>query len=177
MKLVSWNVRGLNSPAKHRMIKKMIQQDRPSIIYLQETKCSSTVLEKILNKAWPRCKLVLVDASGASGGLAIIWNPKELYLQDFHASHFFIQSTFHIIGTNSHGHLSNVYFPQELQKKLDMLETISELNANKCFPFWICGGDFNIITSLEEKSGGRQRMDEDSYSLKDFIHRNQLMDL
>lgn len=47
----SWNVRGLNSPAKHRMLKNMIQQDKPSLVYLQETKCNSIVLEKILNKA------------------------------------------------------------------------------------------------------------------------------
>ena len=74
MKLVSWNVRGLNSPKKYRMIKSMIEQERPQIIFLQETKCNSEALGKILTKAWPRCHSVVVDASGSSGGLAIIWD-------------------------------------------------------------------------------------------------------
>jgi len=170
-------MRGLNSPAKHKMLKNMIQKEKPSLVFLQETKGNSTVLEKILNKAWSGCHSVSVDASGASGGLAIMWNPQVLSLQDFHASHFFIQTTFHLIGTNIHGHLSNVYFPQYLQKKLDLLDTLTALNSNKTFPFWICGGDFNIITALGEKSRGRSTLEGDSIDFKDFIHRNQLMDL
>jgi len=177
MKLISWNVRGLNSPAKHRMLKNMIQQDNPSLVYLQETKCNSTTLEKILNKASSRCHSVSMDASGASGGLAILWNPQVLSLHDFHASHYFIQTTFHLIGTNIHGHLSNVYFPQDLQKKLDLLDTLTDLNSIRSFPLWICGGDFNIIIALEEKSGGRSRLEGDIIGFKNFIHINQLMDL
>src|SRR5699024_5496043 len=97
MKLISWNVRGLNSPTKHRMLKNMIQQERPTLFFLQETKSNSNVLEKILNKVWTGCRSDSVDASGASGGLAILWNPQILSLQDFHASHFFIQTTFHLV--------------------------------------------------------------------------------
>lgn len=88
MKLISWNVRGLNSPTKHRMLKNMIQQEKPSIVFLHETKGNNVVLEKVMNKTWTECRSVSVDASGASGGLAILWNPQILSLQDFHASHF-----------------------------------------------------------------------------------------
>lgn len=70
-----------------------------------------------------------------------------------------------------------MYFPQDLQKKLDLLDSITTLNSVRSFPLWICGGDFNIITTLEEKSGGKSKLEGDSIGLKDFIHRNQLMDL
>jgi len=106
----------------------------PSLVFLQETKGNSIVLEKILNKASTGCCSVSVDASGALGGLAIMWNTQVLSLQDFHASHFFIQTTFHLIGTNIHGHLSNVYFPQDLQKKLDLLDTLTALSSGRRFP-------------------------------------------
>ncbi|WP_208081155.1 hypothetical protein, partial [Bacteroides uniformis] len=76
--------------------------------------------------------------------------PQVFNLEDFHASHFVIQATFHLIGTNIHGHLSNVYFPQELQNKMDLLDTLSVLNSARRFPLWICGGDFNMISALEE---------------------------
>ena len=110
MKLTSWNLRGLNSPGKYRMIKNMIKQEQPHIFFMQETKCNSTTLGDILSKAWPRCHSMVVDASGAYGGLTIAWNPQAISLTDFHASHHIIQATFHIIGTNVHGHLTNVYY-------------------------------------------------------------------
>ena len=43
--------------------------------FLQETKCNSNTLGSILSIAWPRCQSVAVDAEGALGGLAIVWNP------------------------------------------------------------------------------------------------------
>lgn len=68
MKLISWNLRGLNSPGKLRMLKNMIKMEKLQICFLQETKCNSSILGNILSKAWPGCQSVAVDASGASGG-------------------------------------------------------------------------------------------------------------
>jgi len=177
MKLLSWNVRGLNSASKHRMLKNVIQQEKPTIVFLQETKSNSTILEKILRKIWVGCSSVTVDASGASGGLAIIWNPQLLTLQDFHASHFFIQATFHLTGTDIHSHLSNVYFPQQLNQKLALLDTLTILNSNRQFPLWIGGGDFNFIRALEEKSGDREKLEGDSIGFRNYIQNNHLMDI
>lgn len=78
---------------------------------MQETKCNSITLGIILSKAWLGSQIVAVDASGASRGLAIAWDAQGITLTDIHVSHHFIQATFHIIGTNVHGHLTNVYFP------------------------------------------------------------------
>lgn len=151
MKLISWNMRGLNSPSKHRMLKIMIQLEKPSVVFLQETKSTNVILEKILCKAWPGSRSTSVDGLGASGGLAIVWNPQSITLQDFHASRNFIQASFHILGTEIHGLLTNTYFPQDLHHKLEVLEALTSLNVNRHHPLWISGGDFNIITSLTKK--------------------------
>lgn len=95
-----------------------------------------------------------VDASRASGGLAIAWNPQAIAPSDIHASHHIIQASFHILGTKIHGHLTNVYFPQEAGSKMALLDTIEALSLYKFHPLWIIGGDFNMITKLEEKQGG-----------------------
>ena len=134
MKLISWNVRGLNGPGKYRMIKNMIQKERPHLLFLQETKCNSQTLGSILTKAWPGSRSVVVDASGFSSGLAIAWDTQSLQVGDFHASHNLIQATFHPIGTNIHGHLSNVYFPQDQASKVALLNTLDHLNSNRSHP-------------------------------------------
>jgi len=141
------------------MLKNMIKMEKPQLCFLQETKCNNTTLRSILSKAWPGCQSVVVDASGASGGLAIAWNTQVLTLSDFHASHHLIQATFHILGTNIHGNLSNVYFPQDAGHKIALLNTIEALNNNRLHPLWIIGGDFNMITKLEEKLGGRNKLE------------------
>jgi len=120
---------------------------------------------------------MVVDASGASGGLAIAWNTQALTLSDFHASHHLIQAAFHILGTNIHGNLSNVYFPQEAGNKIALLNTIEALNINRRHPLWIIGGDFNMITKLEEKIGGRTRLEQENTHFKDFIQNTSLIDL
>ena len=112
----------------------MIKLEKPQLCFLQETKCSSDTLERILSKAWIGCQTVAVDASGASGGLAIAWDAKVLSLSDFHASHHFIQANFHLLGTNMHGLLSNVYFPQDARKKVELLCTIETLNSHRKHP-------------------------------------------
>ena len=66
MKLISWNIRGLNGPRKTRLLKNMIKQENPQVIFLQETKCDTIVLDKLSNKFWPGSHNTAVDANGAS---------------------------------------------------------------------------------------------------------------
>ena len=43
--------------------------------------------------------------------------------------------------------------------------------------FWIVGGDFNLITSLEENKGGRRSLEVPNISFKYLIQRRQLVDI
>lgn len=166
MKLISWNLRGLNGLGKYGMIKNLIQKEKPHIFFMQETKCSSTLLNTTLSKAWHGYHTMAVDAIAVSGGLAITWNAQAIELIDSHANHHFIQAIFHIIGTHVHGHLTNVYSPQATENKISIMDTLSLLNVNRSHPLWIMGGDFNMITKLEEKIGGRIRLETESEHFK-----------
>eukprot|EP00253_Pinus_taeda_P018354 PITA_18354 len=151
--------------------------ENPQMCFLQETKCNSTTLGRILSKAYPGCRSMVVDAMGASGGLDITWNTQDVMLTDFHASHHLIQATFHILGTNIHGNLSNVYFPQESRSKRALLDTIEALSINRQHPFWIVAGDFNMITKVQDKIGGRSRLEPEVDRFKDFIQNASLIDI
>ena len=135
------------------------------------------MLGSILSKAWPSSSSVVVDASSFSGGLAVSWDTQTIMLAEFHRAHNLIQATFHPIGTNIHGHLSNVYFPQDRVSKIALLNTLELLNSNRMHPLWIIGGDFNMITRMEEKSGGRPRLDPECSFFKNFINSNWLIDV
>lgn len=98
-------------------------------------------------------------------------------LNNIHANENFIQAIFHIIGTNTYGHLTNVYFPQDTMHKIEILNTLSVINSARVHPLWIAGGDFNMITRLEENRGGRNNGNKDVIHLKDFIQNNWLIDM
>jgi exonuclease III len=48
-KKISWNVRGLNSPARQEEVKQVIQIYRPDLVCLQETKMESVSQLSIRN--------------------------------------------------------------------------------------------------------------------------------
>lgn len=65
-------------------------QEKPNILFVQETKCSMSILEKIAAKVWPGGQVTAVDAQGASGGLAILSDARVIQLSNIHANNKFI---------------------------------------------------------------------------------------
>jgi hypothetical protein len=67
------------------------------------------------------------------------------------------------------GFITNVYGPQQLNDKYDFLSSLQNL-AELIEPhFWIPGGDFNLISSLEKKEEGVRRLDSDSEAFNSLI--------
>jgi len=50
MKFFSWNMRELNALPKQRIVRKKIEQEKPNMVMLQETKCDSNNMRKITRK-------------------------------------------------------------------------------------------------------------------------------
>ena len=111
MKLISWNIRGLNGRSKQRMLKMKLQKDPPSVLFLQETKCPSESASAIMARIWKNCTTIAIDVQGASGGLCISWNPHILSLDYALATRHSISASFHLLGSSIKGYLMNVYGP------------------------------------------------------------------
>ena len=78
MKLLSWNIRGLNNPQKQYAIKLLIAQEKIDCVLIQETKMSSSSFDKIANYIWPGAGYIHRSSDGASGGIATMWNLKSM---------------------------------------------------------------------------------------------------
>ena len=50
--------------------------------------------------------------------------------------------------------------------KIGILNTLSTVNTERAYPLWITGGNFNMITNLEEKRGGRNKLENEGNNLK-----------
>jgi exonuclease III len=86
MKMLSWNIRGLNARSKQGLLRERIMKEQPDILLLQETKCAGEEASQILQKCWKQANLVEVDAKGAAGGLVVLWNPATVLMEGFFTS-------------------------------------------------------------------------------------------
>lgn len=62
-------------------------------------------------------------------------------------------------------------------QKNALLKKLETLNSTRKHPLWITREDFNMITKLEEKKGGRVKLDNESKGFKEYIQNNWLIDL
>jgi len=61
--------------------------------------------------------------------------------------------------------------------KIDILNTLVLINSERTYPISITGGDFNMITRLEDKRAGRAKLDNESIHFRNFIQDNCLIDM
>lgn len=177
MKLLSWNLRGCNSPLKKRLLKRKIDIEKPTIVFLQETKCSSEEMDKISRRAWKGVMVAAHDAEGAARGFAILWNPNLVSISNLCTTSFSISRRFHILGSDIKGVVTNVYDPFQPSKKYAFLSNLESLKEWVENDHWLIGGDFNIIQSLEEKKGGIRLISVASTLFNTFIDEMKLVDI
>jgi len=177
MKIISWNIRGSHGPQKRRLLKRKISMEKPAIIFLQETKSTADEISQLGPQIWRGCSVAAVDAQGASGGLAILWDSNQVRLSNFLSTRRAISADFLVIGARGTGHLTNVYGPTAPGEKLDFLNSLEWFNHQNPAKPWLIGGDFNMIKSPSEKRGGRATLDPGQQIFTSFINRCGLVDV
>jgi exonuclease III len=77
LRLISWNVRGLNNPQKREVVKHLLREWRCDIVCLQETKLD--VLDhRTVWSLWgnQHVNWVALDAINTAGGILLMWDSR-----------------------------------------------------------------------------------------------------
>lgn len=98
--------------------------EKPTIVFLHETKCSGEELQNYSKFFWKGAEVMAIDANGAVGGLGILWNPNLVSLNNFVALRNMLSGRFHVLGTAVMGVITNVYGPFQLVRNTTFLEEI-----------------------------------------------------
>jgi exonuclease III len=149
----------------------------PDILLIQETKCAGKTAEDILKRCWRNCESYQMDSKGASGGLAILWNPATVILDQGFSTPSTITMHYRAIGSDKEGMITNAYGPQNNQDKDLFLQSLAYLGSLAEDKRWIIGGDFNMILTLEEKRGGKKCLEQDSAKFQELIENLRLVDI
>lgn len=170
--IISWNLRGAGGPRKQRFLDSMLRATRANIAFFSETKRSYKKSKKILHLL-PLQNNTLVPARGRSGGLWLLWDNKtNLTIVSQHR--FLIHakvlepsgygwSLLCVYGDPSHGGNERLW---------NEINIILNTAASTCVI-----GDFNAITSEQEKYGGAKLMNSNNRAFRRFIFEAGLVDL
>jgi exonuclease III len=154
--ILSWNVRGLNDPAKRESVKQLILSSGATIVCLQETKIMSwncNLLKETLG-----CKLATqtthLPSLGASGGILIACDADFFDMATIPYPSVFSLS----VRVCSHlcdvaWDLTGVYGPQHENEKMTFLTELRNIR-HMMKPEWLILGDFNMIRRAREKNKG-----------------------
>ena len=156
MSIISWNCRGgLQAGLKDRRtvqeLRAMVRLKSPSIIFLCETKCSISVIDRI------KCELnyfgVGVDAQGSSGGMALLWN-KNVVVNLKSYSDFYIDVSAILFGKPIR--ITGVYCEPNVARRRQAWHRFRQLHQPGNCP-WLCLGDFNEVLAQAEFEGAAPR--------------------
>jgi hypothetical protein len=100
--IISWNVRGLNSPARREVVCSTVYSAKPAMLCLQETKMTvidGTSAAKILSPQL--ADFQYLPASNTRGGILVGWNEDSVLASSFIVKDHSLSMTVIVRETNS----------------------------------------------------------------------------
>ena len=171
LRLLSWNVRGLNNPQKIEVCKNLLKEWKCDIVCFQETKISSINVAFVWS-LWgsPFIDWAILDVVQTSGGVLLIWDKMDVIVGQFSVNVLlrgvvddFVWACISVYGPNDDGQRSFLW--EEL------------LRVRARWPMaWCLVGNFNIIRYPSERLGC-ESFSLAMFSFSDFIESNSLVDL
>ncbi|XP_026443892.1 uncharacterized protein LOC113344036 [Papaver somniferum] len=178
LKIVCWNIRGLNDLNRRDIVKKKVRDWKPSILLLQETKLQLCT-DLIAWHCWGNKHVKWIDSpsQGSSGGILFFWDSSKIEVTDFLMGPFSITLLCKTISSSFQWMFTGIYAPcasYTEDVKLFWRE-IKEVRSFWQYP-WVIRGDFNEIRFCHERYMGSDYTDG-MERFNRFIPKHHLIDL
>ena len=176
LKLLSWNVRGLNNPRKRKVCKNLLKEWRCDIICLQKTKFSSVnsaVLHSLSGS--PFSDWAVLDAVQSFRGVLLLWDKQVVEKIDVSVGRFSVSVLLRGVLDGFEWVCTGIYGPNADIHRAALWEELSRVRTrwNKA---WLLFGDFNVVRYPCERLG-YDYFSPAMFAFSDFIERNFLVDL
>ena len=157
MKIIPWNVRGLNDREKKRMINSVVRAQKADLVCCLETKVLEMSLKLVKSSGTGRfTDSGAVDVGGAPGGIMIFWDNRVLELLELERGVYSISGCFRNVEDGFIWVFTGVYRPVLLRVKEEFWEELGAIKGLWDEPWCVGGegGDFNSIRFPGERRYG-----------------------
>ncbi|XP_057425694.1 uncharacterized protein LOC130719065 [Lotus japonicus] len=178
---MSYNVRGLGSRLKRRVIRELVLQQQVELICIQETKLE-TVDASLCSQIWGDTEFEwkMVPSINRGGGILCIWKQGIFNLQEFVIGNGFLG----LVGVWGDMTVSsvivNVYSSCHIEEKRRMWEELLDWKRRSSSTIWCVGGDFNSVREEDERRGvamGVSSQRREMFEFNNFIESMEMLDL
>ncbi|XP_057443208.1 uncharacterized protein LOC130735124 [Lotus japonicus] len=173
---LTWNVRGLGGTTKREIVKKAIQQLKPELLFIQETKLNEQRQRSIQKWAQGmKFRHVEVYSDGSAGGLLCMWKENNIQVLTVVTDTNFILLTLKIPNYEQPVMVGNVYGPHTVAERRVFFEALYNHILGHV-GMVLLGGDFNaVLLGAERSSGGV--LDAGDIIFQQFVQDSNLSDL
>lgn len=151
IKILSWNVRGLNEAEKRSTIKSLFHKWKADIVCLQETKIedwSPLLIRQVWGNRW--VEWATLNSIGRSGGVIVLWDKRQWSNRGVHQGLYTISCMLESSQEDLRWCSTGVYGPHnniERENFWHELAAIRGIWENQ----WVIGGDFNVCRYESER--------------------------
>ena len=126
LKVLVWNMRGLNSSAPRNAIRQVVQSANPVVVCLQKTKLELVTVDIVRHCLGNRFEnFYYMPADGTRGGAAIFWDSSAVSIATQVIGQFSITARISLIGSQNSFWLTTVYGPADELRKDEFLAEIA----------------------------------------------------
>lgn len=151
LKVLVWNVRGLNTPARRTAMSHVVNAAKPSVVCFQETKMEHVTVEVVAQCLGNKFEtFYFLPSIGTRGGILLAWDASTVSLSRPH----YTDNTLTALVKPVEGRewwITGVYGPQLDHQKVDFLQELVEIRDLHAGP-WVVLGEFNLLVNPEDKS-------------------------
>ncbi|XP_058774256.1 uncharacterized protein LOC131648522 [Vicia villosa] len=176
MIIYSLNIRGEGKLVKRKRVGFNIQRGKVDIAFIQETKLRGVQYQTV-KELWGDALVEWshVDAEVASGGMLIMWR-KDFFnlIYSFRGDGFL---GICVEKDNRRIYFVNIYAACDHKIRLRSWRSLLDLKRRSSAGSWCIRGDFNLITSLNERVGiSKKNYRKEIEDFKEFIEEMELVD-
>lgn len=127
--ILSWNIRGLNSPARQQVVRNLVRDLNCTVVCLQETKLDfidQANFNRLLGPTFSE-NFCFPSTSGTRGGVLLAANDNKYELKDAHTGTYTVSATLTEKEDRATWSLTGVYGPQQDDAKREFLEELKQL--------------------------------------------------
>eukprot|EP00253_Pinus_taeda_P035660 PITA_35660 len=166
----------MGHPSKTTALRDLLQNERPKILLIQETKQNQNEMQKIID-AQKNFSGASSNSRGAFGGITTMWNNQYWDCKSTIFNQNWLRTNLNSKEENCDLIIYNVYIPNHYREKEQCWKELKENIDNEQNPNIILAGDFNLILHTNEKRGGNFIHDPFRSQLEGIMSEHELVDI
>ncbi|XP_075081553.1 uncharacterized protein LOC142166363 [Nicotiana tabacum] len=176
MKLVTWNIRGLNKIYKQKELNKFLNENKVGIVAIVEHRVKHQVAVKFVNKVAVEWNWSFNYQHTGKGRIWVLWNPTYFDFTILRTHEQFMHGLVKVYSLQMEFYFTDVYGLHTIQDMKVLWEELNCITQTMSDP-WLLMGDFNVVLSVEDRVNGTPIQEAKSRDFKNFLQVTGVMEM